>query len=77
MAAQRLQKWLKAAQDKAAQGRTVNFHLADSRCALSRLDGGVPTKPTSTRCTGSSSVMLLSLGSRPSADIGGITDAVP
>lgn len=39
MAAQRLQEWLKAAQDKAAQGRTVNFHLADSRCALDRSDG--------------------------------------
>jgi hypothetical protein len=39
VAAQRLQEWLKAAQDKAAQGRTVNFHLADSRCALDRSDG--------------------------------------
>jgi hypothetical protein len=37
--AQRLQEWLKAAQDKAAQGRTVNFHLADSRCTLDRSDG--------------------------------------
>ena len=33
VAAQRLQKWLKAATDKAAQNRAVNFHLADSRCA--------------------------------------------
>ena len=39
MAAQGLQEWLKAAQDKAAQGRTVNLHLADPRCALDRSDG--------------------------------------
>ena len=76
MAAQRLQEWLKAAQDKAAQGRTVNLHLADSRRALDRRTGGAPTKPTSTRWIGSSSVMAVSLGSRPSADIRGITDAV-
>jgi hypothetical protein len=45
MAAQRLQEWLKAAQDKAAQGRTVNFHLADSRCALDRSHGRDADEP--------------------------------
>ena len=34
MAAQRLEKWLKAAGDNAAQDSTVNFQAADARCAL-------------------------------------------
>ena len=38
MAAQRLEEWLNAAQDKAAQGRTINLHLADSGCTLDRSD---------------------------------------
>jgi hypothetical protein len=42
VAAQRLKEWLKAAPDKAAQGRTVYFHLADARCALDRPDGRGP-----------------------------------
>ncbi|HVS49987.1 MAG TPA: hypothetical protein VHJ99_13955 [Candidatus Dormibacteraeota bacterium] len=36
MAAQRLEKWLKAARDKAAQDATVNLDVADTRCALYR-----------------------------------------
>jgi hypothetical protein len=39
VAAQRIQEWLKAAHDKAAHDRIVNFHLADSRRALDRSDG--------------------------------------
>lgn len=39
MTAQRLEKWLKAAEDKAAQDRAVSFDLADSRRPLYLLDG--------------------------------------
>jgi hypothetical protein len=39
VAAQPLQERLKATQHNTAQGRTVNLHLADSRCALDRSDG--------------------------------------
>ena len=34
MSAQRLEKWLKAAPDEAAQDWTVNFHFTDSRRAF-------------------------------------------
>ncbi len=39
VAAKRLQKWLKAAGHNAAQGRTVNLHLADSRRSGNLPDG--------------------------------------
>lgn len=41
------------------------------------LTGGLPIKLTSTRCAGSVSVMLLTLGTTRSAEIGGITERLP
>lgn len=38
MAAQRLEKWLKAAADEAAHRRTVDFDLADSGRSLYLMD---------------------------------------
>jgi hypothetical protein len=39
MTSQRLEKWLEAAEDKAAQDGTVNFHRADSRRTFDLLGG--------------------------------------
>jgi hypothetical protein len=39
---QRLEKWLKAAADEAAQDWTVNFHLTDARGAPDLLGGRGP-----------------------------------
>jgi hypothetical protein len=41
MTAQRLEKWLKAAADQAAQGGTSDFHFAHARRSRNLLDGRV------------------------------------
>jgi len=75
--AQGLEKWLKAPVDHAAQRGTIDFDLADSRCAFDLLGGGRAHETHFDSLHWKLSCHFLRLWSRRSRDIRGITDPVP